>query len=91
MQADMVMALHSDVDPLYTAPSVPERSQLLPSASGLSHSDMHGVSLLAQVLVIAGPGRFSPGSILQGCQPLPDPSLWGSPSAPLTWVKVDHH
>jgi len=69
------MALYSDVDPLYTVAFISERSQLFPSASSLPCSHMRGVSLLAQVLVIAGSGCFSPGSILQGCQPLPDSTL----------------
>lgn len=91
MQAGTAMALCSDVDPLHIAPSTSEPGQSFPSARGLSHSGTHGVSLLNQVLVTAGPAHLPPGSILQSCQPLPDSTLWGSRSAPLTWGKDDHH
>lgn len=54
MQADTATALYSDVDPLYVAPFISESRRLLPLAGSLSRGDTHGVSLPAQVLVIAG-------------------------------------
>lgn len=83
----MAMVLYSYVDTVYIAPVIFEPSQLFFLTSDLSHGDMRGMSLLGYVLSIAGPGHLSPGSILQGCQPLPDPTLGGSPSACLIWEK----
>lgn len=93
MQADMAMPLFSDVDPLYVAPFISEPSQLFPLASGLSCSDTHGVSLLAQVLRSLLGLAISPQEVFcKAANPYLTPPCGVHPLLPSApWGKDDHH